>query len=106
MNSTIKRIAKREASKMRSDIYDDVAVDVTRQTLACCLLYLEKRYGFKKKRLTNVIEGIESMMTSTFFEKEMNPVEVIEYLKETYDIDLDRLRIEVKDENNNVSNLR
>lgn len=98
MNSTVRRIAKREAEKMRSDIYDDVALDVTRQTLACCLLYLEKRYGFKKKRLTNVIEGIESMMTSTFFEKEMNPIEIMKYLKETYDIDLDSLKVEVKDE--------
>ena len=98
MNSTMKRIAKREAHKMRDKMYDDVALDVTRQTLACCLLYLEKRYGFKKKRLTNVVEGIESMMTSTFFDKEMNPVEIIKYLKETYDIDLDSLKVEVKDE--------
>ena len=98
MNSTMKRIAKREAYKMRDKMYDDVALDVTRQTLACCLLYLEKRYGFRKKRLTNVVEGIESMMTSTFFDKEMNPVEIMKYLKETYDIDLDSLKVEVKDE--------
>ena len=94
----MKRIAKREAYKMRDKMYDDVALDVTRQTLACCLLYLEKRYGFRKKRLTNVVEGIESMMTSTFFDKEMNPVEIMKYLKETYDIDLDSLKVEVKDE--------
>lgn len=98
MNSTIKRIAKREASKMRSDIYDDVTVDVTRQTLACCLLYLEKKYGFKKKRLTNVVEGVESMMQLNPFDKEMNPIEIMKYLKETYDIDLDSLKVEVKDE--------
>lgn len=98
MNSIMKRIAKREAHKMRDKIYDDVALDVTRQTLACCLLYLEKRYGFKKKRLTNLVEGVESMMTSTFFGKEMNPIEIMKYLKETYDIDLDSLKVEVKDE--------
>lgn len=98
MNSTMKRIAKREAEKMRSDIYDDVALDVTRQSLACCLLYLEKRYGFRKKRLTNIIEGIESMMSGEFFGKEMNPVEIMKYLKDEYDIDLGSLKVEVKDE--------
>lgn len=98
MNSTMKRIAKREAHKMRDKMYDDVALDVTRQTLACCLLYLEKRYGFKKKRLTNVVEGVESMMQLNPFGKEMNPIEIMKYLKETYDIDLDSLKVEVKDE--------
>lgn len=98
MNSTIKRIAKREASKMRSDIYDDVTADVTRQTLACCLLYFEKEYGFKKKRLTSVIEGVEALMSSNPFGKEMNPIEIMSYLKEKYDIDLDSIKVDVKDE--------
>lgn len=89
LNEMIDEEVKKQVRQARSDIYDEVSEDVVRQTIACCLLYLDKVYGFREKRLRGVVSGIIGFLELKPFGHEINPVTAIEYLKEKYGIDLD-----------------
>lgn len=84
---------KKQVNQARSDIYDEVSEDIVRQTIACCLIYLDKAYGFREKRLRGVISGIIGFLELKPFGHEINPVTAIAYLKEKYGIDLDEMSV-------------
>ena len=89
-------ITRKKEDRVISRAYDVVSVDVVHQTVACCLLYLEKRYGFDGSELKNCLEGLDAMMNTEFFGKEINPIEVIDYLKDTYGIDVNNMKVRLE----------
>lgn len=93
LNEMIDEEVKKQVNQARSDIYDEVSEDIVRQTIACCLIYLDKAYGFREKRLRGVISGIIGFLELKPFGHEINPVTAIEYLKEKYGIDLDEMSV-------------
>lgn len=93
LNDMINEEVKKQVKQARDDIYDEVSEDVVRQTIACCLLYLDKAYGFREKRLRGVISGILGFLELKPFGKDINSVIAIEYMKEKYGIDLDELSV-------------
>ena len=93
LNDMINDEVRRQVKNARSDIYDEVSADVVRQTIACCLLYLDKTYEFREKRLRKVVSGILGFLELKPFGKSINSVTAMEYLKEKYGIDLDELSV-------------
>lgn len=98
LNDMINEEVKKQVKQARSDLYDEVSEDVVRQTIACCLFYLDKTYGFREKRLRGVISGILDFLELKPFGKEINSVTIIEYLKEQYGIDLDEMTVITEDQ--------
>lgn len=93
LNDMINDEVRKQVKNARSDIYDEVSADVVRQTIACCLLYLDKTYEFREKRLRKVVSGILGFLELKPFGKSINSVTAMEYLKEKYGIDLDELSV-------------
>ena len=98
INEMVNEEVRKHIKKARSDIYDDVAEDIVRQTIACCLFYLDKTFGFREKRLKNVVSGIINFLELKPFGKSLNAVDIMKYLKEEYNIDLDEINIITADE--------
>lgn len=93
LNQLVDEEVQKQVKRVRNEIYDDVCEDLVRQTMACCLFYLDKTYGFRKKRLSETMQGIISIMQLKPFGKAIDSIQVIKYLKEQYDIDLDELKV-------------
>lgn len=93
LNDIINEEVKKQVKQARSDIYDEVSEDIVRQTIACCLIYLDKTYGFREKRLRGVISGILGFLELKPFGHEVTSVTAIEYLKDKYGIDLDEMSV-------------
>lgn len=93
INEMVDAEVRKQVRKARSEICDDVSEDVVRQTIACCLLYLDKAYGFREKRLHDVVSGILGFLELKPFGHEINSVTAIEYLKNKYGIDLDEMSV-------------
>lgn len=93
LNDMINEEVQKQVKQARSDIYDEVSEDIVKQTIACCLIYLDKTYGFREKRLRSVVSGIIGFLELKPFGHEINPVTAIEYLKEKYGIDLDEMSV-------------
>lgn len=98
LNTMIDEEVKKQVKQARSDIYEDVANDIVSQTIACVLYYLDKTYGFRKKRLRSVVEGTQSIMSTKVLGKGFDSVDVIGYMKDTYNIDLENINIIFEDE--------
>lgn len=94
---TVNEIVEYEINKQRDKVYSDIAHDVVHQTIACCLLYFEKEHGYRGKRLSDIASGIGAMMSATYFGREIDPTEVIQYMKSTYNIDIDSIQIKIED---------
>lgn len=93
LNQLINEEVQKQVKQARDAIYDDVAEDIVRQTIACCLLYLNKTHGFGKKRLKDTMYGIVSLMQIKPLGKDIKTVDVIEYLKGEYNLDIDELEV-------------
>lgn len=100
LNQLVDEEVQKQVKQARNEIYDDVCEDIVRQTIACCLFYLDKTYGFRKKRLSEVVQGIVSIMQLKPFGKTIDAVQVMNYLQDQYDINLDELKV-ISNENNN-----
>ncbi len=100
LNQLVDEEVQKQVKRARNEIYDDVCEDLVRQTMACCLFYLDKTYGFRKKRLSEVMQGIISIMQLKPFGKSIDSVQVIKYLKEQYGINMDELKVIADEEDN------
>lgn len=75
------------------EVYKSVKVDVSNQILAVFFTALHKDFGFGKKRLLKVKDSVESyfaLMQTGIFNKPFSPIDCLNYLKEEFNIDLDK----------------
>jgi len=74
-------------------VYTEVKNDVANQILSVFFTVLNKDFGFGKTRLLRVKSGVEawfSIMQTGVFNNQFTPVDCINYIKENFDIDLDK----------------
>lgn len=82
-----------EWESIKDTVYAEVKNDVANQVLAVFFTVLNKEFGFGKKRLLKVKEGVEAnfaIMQQGVFGNKFTPVDCINYLKKEFDIDLDK----------------
>lgn len=88
----IKKAFDEEYSKRCDEIYASITQDITVQLMATVLFELNKEFGFGKKRLQRVQSGTESLfklMEEGILGKKFTTEDLIKYMKEKYDIELD-----------------
>lgn len=68
-----------------------------KQGVALCLIALEKNFGWKKKRLERVFDGVGDLLQlPDIFGKEVTAEDVIQHLRKEFKIDIDELEMKVK----------
>ena len=76
--------------------------ETAEQLMAMVLYTFDKNYGWKKKRLRKLFDSVNDMfkiMDSGCYGKTFNAVDIVDYVKKHYDIDLEEeIKIEVKEE--------
>lgn len=87
MKANIKKHLNSNSEINRERIREEITDDVVRQTIAWFLYYLDTRCGYREKRLTQTVNGITDVI-STATENGLTPTEIVQYLKEKYDIEL------------------
>ena len=91
--------AKVKAERKRENLYQECYKDIGTQCLAMCLYTLDKRYGWKKQRLTEFTEAVKDtskMLDTLTFNGKADAVDCREYVKDRYGIDLDELPWELE----------
>lgn len=92
-----KQIAREELNKIRDELYEMVEKDCVYQAIAVTMYELHKLYGFgpkRLKRLKNAIEDEYVLMMQKPLGKDYNPKDVMEWLKEHYQIDFEESQYE------------
>lgn len=82
-----------EWESIKDTVYAEVKNDVANQVLAVFFTVLNKEFGFGKKRLLKVKEGVESyfsLMQKGIFNKPFTPIDCLNYLREEFGIDIDK----------------
>ena len=95
----IKRTAFELSERDRQRIFAEVYKDIGTQCLAMCLYTLDKRYGWKKQRLTEFTEAVKDtskMLDTLTFKGRADAIDCREYVKDRYGIDLDELPWELE----------
>lgn len=90
---------KVKAERKREYLYQECYKDVGTQCLAMCLYTLDKRYGWKKQRLTEFTEAVKDtskMLDTLTFNGRADAVDCREYVKDRYGIDLEELPWELE----------
>ena len=85
---------KVKAEREREHVYQECYKDIGTQCLAVCLYTLDKRYGWKKQRLTEFTEAVKDtskMLDTLTFRGRADAIDCREYVKDRYGIDLDEL---------------
>lgn len=82
-----------EVEKAVDDMYDAMSKELTGKILASILFMLDKRYGWKGKRLKRLVHDLQEAVC--FFDTEFagekpDPNTCIDYINEHYGIDLKR----------------
>lgn len=95
INDIVQDEVRKAVTAARNEIYDDVSEDIVHQTIACCLLYMEQAYGFRKERLKKVAYGIADMMTNDPSGCAMSPPDILKYIKDRYEIDVESIGVNV-----------
>ena len=83
-----------KAEREREHVYQECYKDIGTQCLAVCLYTLDKRYGWKKQRLTEFTEAVKDtskMLDTLTFRGRADAIDCREYVKDRYDIDLNNL---------------
>lgn len=89
----ISQYLEEEWEQKKDLVYAEVKNDVANQILSVFFTALNKDFGFGKTRLLRVKSSVEawfSIMQTGVFNKQFTPVDCINYLKENFDIDLDK----------------
>lgn len=76
----------------------ELAETFTMQTVANILYILEKQFGFRKKRLNAIIDGIDSLnaiQKQGILGETFDNLDLVRHFKDKYDIDLSK-RLAVK----------
>ena len=76
----------------------ELAETFTMQTVANILYILEKQFGFRKKRLNAIIDGIDSLnaiQKQGILGETFDNLDLVRHFKDKYDIDLSK-RLTVK----------
>lgn len=87
------------SERERQAIYQECYKDIGTQCLAMCLYTLDKRYGWKKQRLTEFTEAVKDtskMLDTLTFNGRADAIDCREYVKKRYGIDLDELPWELE----------
>lgn len=90
---------KVKAEREREHVYQECYKDIGTQCLAVCLYTLDKRYGWKKQRLTEFSEAVKDtskMLDTLTFRDRADAIDCREYVKDRYGIDLDELPWELE----------
>lgn len=86
--------SKVKAERKREHVYQECYKDIGTQCLAVCLYTLDKRYGWKKQRLTEFTEAVKDtskMLDTLTFRGRADAIDCRKYVKDRYGIDLDEL---------------
>ena len=98
--SQIKQVVDEEVRKRLADYFTEVTRNTTYRTIAVVLRILERDYGFRKKRLHDVKNRIESefcLMETGIFGQNYDQDDIVKYLKEKYDIDFEESQYKERD---------
>ena len=90
---------KVKTERNREYLYQECYKDIGTQCLAMCLYTLDKRYGWKKQRLTEFTEAVKDtskMLDTLTFKGRADAVDCREYVKDIYGIDLNNLPWELE----------
>lgn len=90
---------KVKAERKREYLYQECYKDIGTQCLAMCLYTLDKRYGWKKQRLTEFTEAVKDtskMLDTLTFRGRADAIDCREYVKKRYGIDLNELPWELE----------
>ena len=101
MNVNVKNnamiITPDEYAKATNDIYKTALEDGVRQGIAACLLCLNMHYDWKEKRLSRFAGGVQDILKlPSILGKDIDGNTVLDYLRHEFDIDIDKLEMEVK----------
>ena len=91
--------SKVKAEREREHVYQECYKDIGTQCLAVCLYTLDKRYGWKKQRLTEFTEAVKDtskMLDTLTFRGRADAIDCREYVKDRYGIDLEELPWELE----------
>lgn len=91
--SAIRRKIEEEYQKKKDQVYEAVMKDVLPQFTAVCLCELSREFGFGEKRLRRFLDGVTSefeVMNAGVLEKKYSPLDCLKYLREKYEIDVDK----------------
>lgn len=89
---------KKEVLKEFQRQEKELAETFTMQTVANILYILEKQFGFRKKRLNAIIDGIDSLNSlqkQGILGETFDNLDLVRHFKDKYDIDLSK-RLTVK----------
>ena len=97
-----KKIARAFVRNELKDVDYKARRETAEQLMAMVLYTFDKNYGWKKKRLRRLFDSVNDMfkiMDSGCYGKTFNAVDIVDYVKKHYDIDLEEeIKIEVKEE--------
>lgn len=91
--SAIRRKIEEVYQKKKDQVYENVMKDVLPQFMAVCLCELSREFGFGEKRLRRFLDGIIAefeVMNAGVLENKYSPLDCLKYLKEKYEIDVDK----------------
>ena len=97
-----KKIARAFVRNELKDVDYKARRETAEQLMAMVLYTFDKNYGWKKKRLRRLFDSVNDMfkiMDSGCYGKTFNAVDIVDYVKKHYDIDLEEeIKSEVKEE--------
>lgn len=99
MKSRIRRVhtmTESEYRQLQIDIASEALADGARQGIAAVLAGMSK-HGYGKKRLQDILGWAQDVLTSpAVFNKELTAEEVIDCLLNDYDVDVYKLKFNIK----------
>lgn len=90
--SAIRKKVQEEYQKYEDEVYRQVVEDVVPQVLAIVFLTLSNDFGFGRKRLLKVIDGMKAyckLLNTEIFNRKFTTLDLIKQLKDKYGINLD-----------------
>lgn len=89
----IRAQVEKEFDRLKGDVYDSVVKDVVPQFTAVCLCVLHREYGFGAKRMKRFLDKVNAefeYMGYGVLGKNYSPQDCLNFLKEEYNIDVDK----------------
>lgn len=91
--SDIENKVREEFDKKTEQVYETVKQDIAAQLMATCCCVLHSSFGFGEIRLKRFKKELESyfglMLENGICGKEFTPINCIEYMRKTFNIDFD-----------------
>lgn len=91
---SINKAMEDEWKSKQDEYYEKCKKDIIPQVVATCMYCLKIRYGFGKKRMHDFLDEIratnELLESDLIFGKGFTTVDLIQMIKEQYNIDLDK----------------